>query len=134
MQSRSAALYNPAKQLAIDETMIKFQSRSSLKQYMPQKPIKRGIKVWVLADTTNGFFSRLEDYTSKKEHAKHDLGAQAVKDLSCDFQRKWHHLYFDNFFTSKRFLESVGTYGCGTAWRDRQGFPIELKNPKLKER
>ena len=43
MQSHCAALYNPSNQLAIDEAMIKFQGRSSLKQYMPQKPIKRGI-------------------------------------------------------------------------------------------
>ena len=39
--------------------MIKFQGRSSLKQYMPMKPIKRGIKVWTLADK-NGFFSGVQ--------------------------------------------------------------------------
>ena len=44
IQSRCATLYNPSKELAIDEAMIKFQGRSSLKQYMPQKPVKRGIK------------------------------------------------------------------------------------------
>ncbi len=32
--------------------MIKFQGRSSLKQYMPMKPIKRGTKVWVLGDSS----------------------------------------------------------------------------------
>eukprot|EP00731_Ephydatia_muelleri_P017296 Em0010g394a len=32
------------KEVAVDEAMIKFQGRSSLKQYMPLKPIKRGIK------------------------------------------------------------------------------------------
>ena len=46
--------------------MIKFQGRSSLKQYMPKKPIKRGIKVWVLGDSSNGYFSQLEVYTGKK--------------------------------------------------------------------
>ena len=72
IQSRCATLYNPSKELAIDEAMIKFQGRSSLKQYMPQKPIKRGIKVWVLADSRNGYFSRLEIYTGKKENTEHD--------------------------------------------------------------
>ena len=42
-----AKIYNPGKNVTIDEAMIKFQGRSSLKQFMPQKPIKRGIKVWV---------------------------------------------------------------------------------------
>lgn len=30
--------------------MIRFKGRSTLKQYMPNKPIKRGYKVWVRAD------------------------------------------------------------------------------------
>ncbi len=41
------------------------------------------------------------------------------------------------FFTSKQLLcdlESVGTYGCRTARRDRLGFPKELKNLKFKQR
>ena len=33
---------------------------SSLKLYMPKKPIKRDIKVWVHADSHTGFFSQLE--------------------------------------------------------------------------
>ena len=137
IQSRCATLYNPSKELAIDEAMIKFQGRSSLKQYMPQKPIKRGIKVWVLADSRNGYFSRLEIYTGKKESTEHGLGSRVVKDLSSDLHGKWHHLYFDNFFTSKKLLcdlELSDTYGCGTVRKNRKGFPEELKNPKLKER
>ncbi len=35
-----ATQYRPRRDLAVDEAMIKFQGRSSLKQYMPLKPIK----------------------------------------------------------------------------------------------
>ncbi len=137
IQSRCAELYNPSKHLAVDEAMIKFQGRSSLKQYMPKKPIKRGIKVWVLGDSSNGYFSRLEVYTGHKVHVERGLGAHVVKDLSKDFYGKWHHVYFDNFFTSKKLLcdlEYIQIYGCGTARRNRLGFPDELKNPRLKQR
>ena len=41
-------MYMPHKEVAVDEAMIKFTGRSSLKQYLPMKPIKHGIKVWVL--------------------------------------------------------------------------------------
>jgi hypothetical protein len=34
--------YNPNKIIVVDESMIKFKGRSTLKQYMPKKPIKRG--------------------------------------------------------------------------------------------
>ena len=39
------SLYGPSRDVAVDEA---FQGRSTLKQYMPMKPIKHGVKVWVL--------------------------------------------------------------------------------------
>ena len=56
-------IYDPHCEVAVDEPMIKFQGRSSLKQYMPNKPIKRGFKVWVLGDSRNGFLSEFQVYT-----------------------------------------------------------------------
>ena len=67
LSNRFAEVYEPSKEVAVDEAMIKFQGRSTLKQYMPMKPIKRGIKVWVLGDSTNGYFSRFSIYTGKGE-------------------------------------------------------------------
>lgn len=37
--------YRPLNLAAVDESMIPFKGRSSLKQYNPMKPIKRGYKV-----------------------------------------------------------------------------------------
>lgn len=137
-QQQFSATYNPNREIAIDEAMIKFQGHSSLKQYMPMKPIKRGIKVWVLADSRNGYFSRLEVYTGKKVgYTENHLGARVVKDLVEDLEGKWHHAYFDNFFTSYNLLadlEKRGVYACGTARKDRRGFPAELKGIKFKNR
>ena len=48
---------NNYKECFIDEAMIRFKGRSTLKQYMPMKPTKRGIKVWVRADSHNGYIS-----------------------------------------------------------------------------
>ena len=50
INERCSAAYNLGREVAVDEAMIKFQGRSPLKQYLPNKPVKRGIKVWVLAD------------------------------------------------------------------------------------
>lgn len=138
IEGKFAAVYNPGRELAVDEAMIKFQGQSSLKQYMPKKPTKRGIKVWVLADSNNGYFSRLDVYTGKKGNtAEKNLGMRVVKELTTDFQEKWHRVYFDNFFTSKRLicdLEEVGIYGCGTARSDRKEFPVDLKKIQLSDR
>lgn len=40
-----------SKSQSIDECMVKFKGRSSLKQYMPMKPVKRGYKVWARVKT-----------------------------------------------------------------------------------
>ena len=66
LSRKFAEVYQPHHDIAVDEAMIKFQGRLSLKQDMPLKPTKRGIKVWVAADSTNRYFSRFEVYTGKK--------------------------------------------------------------------
>ncbi|XP_049942547.1 piggyBac transposable element-derived protein 4-like [Schistocerca serialis cubense] len=45
--------YKPHQKLAIDEAMVKFKGWSSLIQYMRDKPIKRGYKVWMLCDQSS---------------------------------------------------------------------------------
>ena len=103
---------------------------------MPKKPTKRGIKVWVLGDSTNGYFSRFDVYTGKGE-GRVGLGAHVVKKLTEDLKHKNHHVFFDNYFTSYQLLEDLekdGVYGCGTARKDRKEFPGALKNCGLKQR
>ena len=116
--------------------MIKFQGRSSLQQYMPMKPIKRDIKVWVQADSRNCYFSQFEVYTEEKKGVvEHQLGARVVKDLTKELQGKWHHVYLDNLFYIIQLLsdlEKSGIYGCGTARKDGCGFPEKLKRAKFK--
>ena len=55
IRQTSLESYKPNKENAIDEAMIKFKGQSTLKQYAPDKPIKRGIKVWMRADSHNGY-------------------------------------------------------------------------------
>ena len=91
------------KHVSIDEAMIPFKGRSALKQYLPLKPIKRGFKVWVLADSVTGYASKFEVYTGKKGNAVEEkLGEEAIKSL----QRKvmYKQLYYTYSF--------IGTITC----------------------
>ena len=38
--------YSHTEKIAIDESMIKFKGRSTMKQYLPKRPTKREYKVW----------------------------------------------------------------------------------------
>ncbi|KAK9746370.1 Transposase IS4 [Popillia japonica] len=56
LNKRFEALYKPTRKVSVYESMILFRGRSSIKQYSPMKPIKRGYKIWCMADQ-NGYVS-----------------------------------------------------------------------------
>ena len=138
LSSRFKAVYSPHRDVAVDEAMIKFQGRSSLKQYMPLKPTKRGIKVWVLGDSHNGYFWRFEVYTGKQgDKVEKGLAARVVKSLTEDLKGRNCHVYFDNFFNSLELLNDLvsdNIFACGTARSNRRGFPEQLKKVKFANR
>ena len=129
--------YLPSKNQAIDESMIKFKGRSSLRQYMPMKPVKRGYKVWLRADES-GYISKFQIYSGKVgEAAEKNLGARVVKELSTDLIGKGHYLYFDNFFNSielQKQLQKQCIYACGTARKGRKDSPLDIKDDKDMQR
>lgn len=95
------------------------------------------MKVWVLANSHNGYFHTLQVYTGREGSAEKQLGQRVVKDLTRLLKGKNHHVFFDNFFTSEELLQDLlvdDIYACGTARKDLKGFPSELKKVKLKNR
>ena len=141
LEEKVATVYEPGREISIDEAMIPFKGRSSLKHYMPLKPVKRGIKVWATADSDNGFVSAFQVYVGRQGGtAEQGLGSKVVKTLCQDLYRTNGHVYFDNYFSSVDLLVHLlqnGLYGCGTLRSNRKGFPPQLKEPLkkgLKER
>ncbi|XP_064467766.1 piggyBac transposable element-derived protein 3-like isoform X2 [Ornithodoros turicata] len=132
-----AKCYAPTKYQSVDESVIKFKGRSTLKQYMPQKLIKRGYKVWVRADA-NGYICQFEIYTGREKDTvpEHGLGERVVRSLSEALQNKHHHVFFDNFFTSVPLLTDLlekGVYATGAIRANRKFLP-ELKSDKEMKR
>ncbi len=118
--------YKPSKENSIDEAMIKFKGRSSLKQYLPIKPVEHGFKVWVRADSWNGYVLDFEVYTGKEESAEVALGSKFVKKLSRSLVGRRYHLYFESFFSSIPLLDDLlkdNLYACATFRKDRKGIP-----------
>ena len=116
-------LYNVSRQVSIDESMILFKGRSSLKQYNPMKPIKRGYKVWSMADM-DGYLYKFEIYQGKNQEQNTEdapnyfgLGDKVVYKMTKNLAEKYHEVYVDNFFTSVPLMEylfSHQTLCCGT--------------------
>jgi len=55
----------PSKNITVDKGLVKFNGRLSFKQYMPMKPDKFGIKVWLLTDADTYYVSRFQVYLGK---------------------------------------------------------------------
>jgi hypothetical protein len=55
LNDRLREIYEPSSFLDVDESMVPFKGRSSLKQYMHLKPVKRGYNVWCLANSETGY-------------------------------------------------------------------------------
>lgn len=125
--------YKPFRNQSIDESMIKFKGRSTIKQYMPQKPIKRGYKVWVRADE-KGFVCEFQIYTGKIDGKTENLlGERVVKDLSRVLIGKYYNLYFDNYFTNVNLIITLkleGILACGTIRSNRKELPKKQKADK----
>ena len=101
-----------------------------MKQYMPKKPTKRGFKVWVRADSKNGYVFELECYTGRQGSTTEvGLGGNVVTRLTRDLVGQHYCVYMDNFFTSiplfQRLLDD-GIYATGTMRTNRKKFPGDL--------
>ena len=131
--------YYPNRELSVDEAMVGFKGRSSLKQYMPLKPTKRGYKVWSICDSHNGYMCKFEVYAGGSSNDSNDmgLGPSVVMRLCEPFLNKSHFIFYDNYFSTVELAKTLvmkNTYCCGTARPNRKGFPTDLKTLTLKKR
>ena len=49
--------------LSVDEGMIRYKGRLFFRKYMPRKPVKWGIKVWMAAEANTAFTLGPVSYT-----------------------------------------------------------------------
>ena len=139
--------YSPKKNISIDEGVIAFKGRLSFRQYLPAKPTKYGIKVWMAADASNGYVVNFSVYLGSEGQNRliHGLGYDVVMNMARPFLNRNHHVFFDNFFSSPILLGHLldqQTYACSTvqctrrlaAMRQEQTSPARRNNrtPKRK--
>ena len=73
--------YKPHQNTSVDEAMIAFRGRLGFRQYLPAKPTKYGIKVWMRADSENGYCNEFDIYTGKSDDSTDVIGLTSRVDL-----------------------------------------------------
>ena len=139
VREKCRTLYRPHQNVSIDEAMVAFRGRLSWRQYVPSKPTKYGMKVWVRASPVNGFLSDFQVYTGRAEinQPEESLGARVVKDLSVGLSQG-SIVNCDNFFSSPALFTDLlarGIYARGTIRVNRKGMPPQAQfGPKKLKR
>ena len=101
--------YTPGRDLSVDEGMIKYKGRVHFRQYMPKKPVKYGIKVWMAADTKTGYVSNYDIYLGKPRGSNRgDIGlaSTVVLDITEPFQHYNRHIFLTTFLLPWHSLRS----------------------------
>ena len=131
-------LYRLHRDLSIDETMVPHKGRLSYKQYIKNKPVRWGIKLWVLCEAKTGFVYKFQVYLGKEGGvAEQHLARRVVKHLMEPLEGKYHHVYMDNFYSDPHLfleLETKKILSCGTIRSNRKGFPNDIVITKAMEK
>ena len=135
MCQRCRELYQPSANVAIHERMVKLKHRSGMRQYMPLKLVKFGLKLWVLAGSLNGYTYDFDIYTGKGEPLhEQGLGYTVVMKLGSPLLDQGYNFYFGNFYTSPAIINDLyqrNTPSCGTITENRKGFPDCMKGGEV---
>ena len=128
--------YVPNPILTIDEWLSQYRGGCPFKMFMPKKPAKFGIKLWMLVDCETKYIWNFQVYTGKKKDGpEKNLGEKVVLDLVQDLP-KGYGITTDSFFTSYSLalkLLNQGKTLLGTVNRQRKEVPEDIKNFQERE-
>ena len=133
---RYAAEWTGNQWLAIDEQMIPYRGRVGFRQFVANKPKRFGIKVWAMADATNGYVLQQQIYTGKNVEQRMPevgLGTRVVLDLTKGYENQGYIVVTDNFYTSPTLAQKLlqkGINSLGTVKGNTRGLPKELVFPQ----
>ena len=88
--------------------MIPFRGRLSFKQYHRDKPIKWGMKLWILVDSKTGYNYSFDMYVGCDEDVDDFRRIGKVNGIVLKMAKvlygQGYHLYSDRFYTSPHLL------------------------------
>ena len=124
--------YQPGRDFAVDETMIRFQGRSSWVTVIRGKPVPVGYKLYTVA--SEGYMLGFRIYRGRGGYNSPEA---VLHKTVVDLVRPWggvnRRLYFDNLYTSPALcdhLVKLHIRCCGTCRPNRRGLPADLKRER----
>lgn len=139
--------YVPQHKVSVDESTVAFKGRVCFKMYNKDKPIKWGIRIWVLSESDTGYICALEPYLGKattNSMTRQDLGVTSrvvlhlVEKLENDYGTvEGLHVFTDRLYTNLDLasaLHEKKVHITGTIVRNRKGLPPQVRASKKVKR
>jgi hypothetical protein len=132
----------PSREVAVDEGMKKFKGRCSFKQYIRNKPIRWGLKIYGACCAATAYLWNAILYVGKQQEDDNNKNSNGVTtsivlDLLGPLSGKGHHVFTDNFYTSiplSVLLRNRGFTLTGTIRSNRKGLCKQVTITKKDER
>ena len=112
---------------SIDETMVPFKGRLKLRQFMPKKPTKYGIKIFGISNSEDSYVLKWLIYPG--------AGFPLMKVIvsMASVLKENDYVFFDSYFTTREsinYLDKKGIFYVGSVRKNRRGFPkfVEYKD------
>jgi hypothetical protein len=112
-RKHSRELYYMGEFLTVDELIVPYKGRyCRIRQFLQNKPIGFGIKIWALCDSQSRYCSDIIVYEGKGSTAGEEgMGHQVVTSLYLGLENRWHTIVCDNLFSSPRLFHDLMANG-----------------------
>ena len=132
--SRFSIVYTPEQNIAIDESLLLWKGRLAMKQYIPLKRARFGLKSYLLCESGSGYmwkeFTHIGPAMQLEQSNDNLKTSRIVMTLLHDLLGKGYTVYMDNYYTSPtlfRELIANNTDAVGTVRLNRKNIPADLK-------
>lgn len=142
VESISQSLFQPYESVSVDERMVASKHHySGIRQFIRDKPIRFGLKLWVLADSITGYTYAFFVYLGKKRTELNNrtkgLAYNVGMELSKKLVNQGYRIYTDSFYTTQHLATDLlqkKTYLIGAVKRTSSAMPQCLKDIELFEK
>ena len=136
------ANYRPNMCIALDEAVKKFKGRCIFKQYIKNKPVRWGIKIFCVCCSATSYLWNASFYVGKKEEDEDrdkdaSVTQSTVVKLLEPLSGKNHRVYMDNYYTSIPLfneLLKMEIFATGTVRTNGKGLDRYVTMKKEEER
>ncbi|CAL1277651.1 unnamed protein product [Larinioides sclopetarius] len=140
LNTKFQSSYIPECEVSVDESLLLYKGRLAVKQYIPNKISRFGVKFYQLCEARSGYIWSSLIYTGKdmllwQEASKYSTTTNIVMALIENLLGQGYCVTLDNFYTPPELAEVLLSYRTdvyGTLRSHRRGIPQEIRSRNLK--